>query len=283
METPLTPDWWPAPAKINRFLHVTGRRPDGYHLLQTLFQFLEYGDELAFTVGPSGNIERASEIPNVPVAADLCLRAAHTLRQATGCRHGVRIHLKKCIPLGSGLGGGSSDAATTLLALNTLWGIHASRQELMQWGLTLGADVPVFLFGRTAWAEGVGEILTEASFPEQDYLVIVPHVHVSTAEIFNDPSLTQYSPRITIRDLALTDTRNDLQTIVCRRYVEVREAMAWLEDFGEPRMTGSGAGIFLPVPNKKQGEAILARYPEPDKITGFVTRAINQHPLYHSF
>lgn len=280
MDTPLKRDWWPAPCKINRFLHITGRREDDYHTLQTLFQFLAYGDELAFEVQTNDDIRRAADLPNVPEAVDLCLRAAQLLRQATGCRRGVRIHLKKNSPLGAGLGGGSSDAATTLLALNTLWDIHADRQELMRWGLQLGADVPVFIYGQSAWAEGVGEILSPAQAPEEDILVIVPKIHVSTAEIFRDKSLTHYSPRIKIRNLVLSDTRNDLEAIVERRYVEVRETLDWLKKFGKPRMTGSGAGIFLPVANKVQGEMILAQHPEPDKITGFVTRTVNRHPLY---
>lgn len=273
---------WPAPAKLNLFLHVTGRRPDGYHTLQTLFQFLDVGDELRFDVTGDGRIARAQVLPGVPEDRDLCVRAARLLQAASGTTQGVVIHLDKRLPLGGGLGGGSSDAATTLLALNELWGCGLAPEALAALGLKLGADVPVFVHGHAAWAEGVGEVLTPAEPAERWVLVLVPAVSVSTAEVFaaydRELDLTPYSPAITIRDFHAGRGRNDLESVVRRLYPEVDNALKWLGKFGDARMTGSGACVFLPVADAASGEAILAHRP-PALAGGFVTHSRNVHPL----
>lgn len=270
---------WPAPAKLNLFLHVTGRRADGYHTLQTVFQFLDYGDELKFSVTGDGRVTRAMPLPGVAEDADLSVRAARLLKERAAVARGVQIHLTKRIPAGGGLGGGSSDAATTLLALNELWGTGLSVPELAALGLELGADVPVFVHGHAAWAEGIGEILTPIEPEEAWYLVVAPPVHVSTAQVFADPELTRYSPPLTIRDFREgRGLRNDLETAVRSRYPEVDHAMRLLTDFGEPRMSGSGGCVFLKVTDPDRGRQILEKMPKP--FTGFVARGINRHPLY---
>jgi 4-diphosphocytidyl-2-C-methyl-D-erythritol kinase len=268
---------WPAPAKLNLFLHVVGRRADGYHLLQTVFQFLDFGDELAFRVTDDGRIARATPWPDVPEETDLCVRAARLLQAHAGIGKGAEIALTKRIPLGGGLGGGSSDAATTLLALNELWGLGLPRARLAALGLELGADVPVFIQGRSAWAEGVGERLTPVELPEAWYVVLVPPARVSTAEVFADPELTRSSPPITIRDFHAGRTRNDLEPVVRRRYPEIDQAFGWLAQFGTARLTGSGACVFLRVEDAGAGRNILGRIPKP--FSGFVARGINRHPL----
>lgn len=273
---------WPAPAKLNLFLHVTGRRPDGYHTLQTLFQFLDVGDELRFDLTGDGRIARANLLPGVPEDRDLCVRAARLLQAASGTTQGAVIHLDKRLPLGGGLGGGSSDAATTLLALNELWGCNLAPEALAALGLTLGADVPVFVRGHAAWAEGVGEILTPADPPERWVVVLAPAVAVSTAQVFaafdREHDLTPYSPAITIRDFHAGRGRNDLEPVVRRLYPEVDNALKWLGKFGDARMTGSGACVFLPVADEASGRAILAQRPAA-LAGGFVARGRNVHPL----
>ncbi|MBI3778059.1 MAG: 4-(cytidine 5'-diphospho)-2-C-methyl-D-erythritol kinase [Gammaproteobacteria bacterium] len=270
---------WPAPAKLNLFLHVTGRRADGYHTLQTVFQFLDYGDELEFTVTDDGRIARLTPLPGVPEDRDLTVRAARLLQETAGIRRGAQIRLTKRIPAGGGLGGGSSDAATTLLALNELWGANLSRAELATLGLKLGADVPVFVQGQAAWAEGIGEILTPLEPEQAWYLVVVPPVHVSTAQVFATLELTRYSPPLTIRDFHEgRGLRNDLEPVVRSRYPEVDRAMRWLSEFGEPRMSGSGGCVFLKVTGADRGRQILERIPKP--FSGFVARGMNRHPLY---
>jgi 4-diphosphocytidyl-2-C-methyl-D-erythritol kinase len=278
---------WPAPAKLNLFLHVTGRRPDGYHTLQTLFQFLDVGDELRFDATRDGRIARANNLPGVPEDRDLCVHAARLLQAASGTTHGVVIHLDKHLPLGGGLGGGSSDAATTLVALNELWGCGLTPGALAALGLKLGADVPVFVHGHAAWAEGVGEVLTPAEPPERWVVVLAPVVTVSTAEVFaafdrgvvdDKPDLTPYSPAITIRDFYAGRGRNDLEPVVRRLYPEVDNALKWLGNFGDARMTGSGACVFLPVVDEAGGRAILAQCPAA-LAGGFVAHSRNVHPL----
>lgn len=269
---------WPAPAKLNLFLHVTGRRADGYHTLQTVFQFLDYGDELSFLVTDDGKITHGAPVAGVAADRDLSLRAARLLQESRGVTQGVRIHLAKRLPIGGGLGGGSSDAATTLLALNELWHAGLSVPQLAALGLKLGADVPVFIHGHAAWAEGIGEILTPVEPAETWYLVLVPPVHVSTAQVFADPELTGYSPPLTIRDFHEgRGLRNDLEPVVRRRYPDVDRAMRLLAEHGTPRMSGSGGCVFLNVGNADQGRQILERIPEP--FTGFVARGLNRHPL----
>lgn len=288
-------DIWPAPAKLNLFLHVVGRRPDGYHLLQTVFQFLDVSDELRFRVLDDGRILRASPLPGVRDEDDLCVRAAHALKSAAGTAAGVEITLSKRIPLGGGLGGGSSDAATVLLALNRLWRLDWPLARLAELGLTLGADVPVFIHGRAAWAEGVGERLQPLDLAQPWYVVLAPPVHVPTGRVFaqlraatiNQESapdrtqalqLTHLRAPITIRDFLEGRASNDLEPIVRELYPQVDAALQWLGGFGAARMTGSGACIFLQVASKDEGEAILAQ--RPRGCTGFVARGRNVHPVH---
>lgn len=270
---------WPAPAKLNLFLHVTGRRPDGYHTLETLFQFLDIADRLRFEIIASRHITRAVELPGVPKERDLTVRAARLLQEATGVARGCVIHLDKQLPAGGGLGGGSSDAATTLLALNRLWGCRLSTDALAALGLKLGADVPVFVRGRAAWAEGVGEVLTPQDPPQPWYVVLVPAVAVSTAEVFaayDREQLTPSSPPLTIRGFRAGQVGNDLEPVVRRLYPEVDNALKWLDKFGQARMTGSGACVFVAVDSESAGREILASWPG----RGFVARGRNVHPLY---
>ncbi len=268
---------WPAPAKLNLFLHVVGRRADGYHLLQTVFQFLDYADTLRFEVTGDSRIRRATDLPGVPEDADLTVRAARLLQQAAGISRGAIIYLEKRIPAGGGLGGGSSDAATTLLALNELWGAGLARARLAELALRLGADVPVFVHGHAAWAEGVGEVLTPVDLPEPWYVVLAPPVQVATASVFQDPRLTGHTPAITIRDFFAGRGHNDLEAVVRRAYPPVDRALAWLSQYGRARMTGSGACVFLEVADQAAGMAVLSQAPAP--LTGFVARGMNRHPL----
>ena len=255
----------PAPAKLNLFLHVVGRRADGYHLLQTVFRFIDLCDTLHFDVRADGVISRAAELPGVPEEQDLTLRAAHALQRATGTKQGVQIGLEKRIPQGGGLGGGSSDAATVLIALNRLWGTGLSRRELMELALPLGADVPVFVFGQSAFAQGVGEDLTAVTLPERAYLVAQPDASVPTPRIFSAPDLTRDSSSITIAVFLASPTsrfgRNDLEPVVYRLYPEVLGASRWLAEQGilrgaPVRMSGSGACLFAEF--SELSEAVLA-------------------------
>ncbi|MHB1943043.1 MAG: 4-(cytidine 5'-diphospho)-2-C-methyl-D-erythritol kinase [Acidiferrobacteraceae bacterium] len=271
---------WPAPAKVNLFLHVIGRRADGYHLLQTVFQFLDFGDELRFLPTADGVIRHAA-VPAGLEAEDLCVRAAQRLQERSGCHQGVEITLVKRIPLGAGLGGGSSDAATTLLALNRLWGLEWPLARLAEIGLALGADIPVFVQGHAAWAEGVGERLTPIELPCPWFVVLVPPAHVSTAEIFSDPGLTRNTPPITIRDFHAGRAGNDLAAVVRRRYPQVDQAFSWLGQFGEVRMTGSGASVFLTVATEREAHAIVAR--SPAGCFAFVASGLNEHPIHRHY
>lgn len=256
----------PAPAKVNLFLHVVGRRADGYHLLQTAFRFIDLCDTLHFDLRADGGIDRSTDLPGVPPEQDLTLRAAHALQRATGTRQGVQIGLEKRIPQGGGLGGGSSDAATVLIALNRLWGTGLSRRELMALALPLGADVPVFVFGQSAFAQGVGEELAAVTLPERAYLVAQPDASVPTAEIFSAPDLTRDSSYITIADFLASPTfcfgRNDLEPVVYRLYPEVLGASRWLAEQLKPRgvavrMSGSGACLYAEF--SELSEAVLAK------------------------
>ena len=266
---------YPAPAKLNLFLHVVGRRSDGYHELQTFFQLLDYCDSLRFSLRTDGVISRrgGAGLPE----RDMTVRAAQALQAFAGVSAGVDIELEKRIPVGAGLGGGSSDAATVLLALNKLWGVNAETLELAELGLTLGAEVPVFIRGSSAWAEGVGEKLISASVPSALYCVLVPPVSVSTATVFADPELTRNTPRIRIPTLFTGDLRNDLETVTCKLYSPVAESLSWLGEYGNARMTGSGSGLFVAVPDRASGEAILAKAPPGN--WGFLAWGTNLHPL----
>jgi 4-diphosphocytidyl-2-C-methyl-D-erythritol kinase len=272
---------WPAPAKLNLFLHILGRRPDGYHELQTCFQFVDLCDEIRIEVRADGLICRAVEIPGLPAEADLCIRAAKALQSASGATLGADISLTKKIPVGGGLGGGSSDAATCLIALNHLWGIHWPREKLAAIGLKLGADVPVFVHGRVAWAEGVGERLTPLYPPlapsEANYLILKPNVFVSTAAVFQDPELTRNSAPITIHGFLASGGRNDCLGVVRRRYPEVAHALDWLSVFGSARLTGTGACVFLACENKDLAQEILRKV--PPEFEGFLARGLNDSPL----
>jgi 4-diphosphocytidyl-2-C-methyl-D-erythritol kinase len=276
----------PAPAKLNLFLHVVGRRADGYHLLQTLFRFIDLNDILTFTLRADGDVHRVNAIEGVPPEQDLCVRAARLLQQETGCKLGVDITLEKRIPMGGGLGGGSSDAATTLLALNRLWGLGLSRERLMQMGLSLGADVPVFIFGESAFAEGVGERLQAYELPEAWYVVLCPPLHVPTPQIFSHAELTRNTISMTMRALpkasdyrvgAQPGLKNDLQAVACKLYPAVAEHLAWLARFAPALMTGSGACVFAEFSTEGEAEAVFQQL--PPNMRGFVTRGLQQHPL----
>jgi 4-diphosphocytidyl-2-C-methyl-D-erythritol kinase len=269
---------FPAPAKLNLFLHVTGRRPDGYHLLQSVFRFIDYGDTVWLGVRQDGQIRRRQDIPGVPEEQDLTVRAAKLLRQASGCPLGVDIRVEKRLPMGGGIGGGSSDAATVLLALNRLWDLGWSRQRLQELALQLGADVPVFVFGQSAFAEGVGERLVPISLPPAWYVVLIPPVSVATAGVFAAPELTRNTPPIRIADFLSGAGRNDLQPVVEKEYPEVARHLAWLGKFGEARMTGSGACVFLAVQDEASARSILKELPRD--MQGFVARGLDRHPLF---
>jgi 4-diphosphocytidyl-2-C-methyl-D-erythritol kinase len=268
---------WPAPAKLNLMLRITGRRDDGYHLLQTVFQYLDIQDELIFHPREDSEIRLLTPIDGVPESSNLCVRAAIALQQTTGLDSGVTIELRKRLPMGGGLGGGSSDAATTLVALNHLWGCGLEQERLCSIGLQLGADVPIFIHGQAAWAEGVGEDFTPIEPPESYYLVLVPPSHVSTAEIFAQPDLTRSSPGIKIRDFLQGDSRNDCLPVVRRRHPEVAEALDWLNQYAEARLTGTGACVFAAFADEQ--EARSAYEARPAGVEGFVTRGINRSPL----
>lgn len=268
---------WPAPAKLNLFLHIVGRRPDGYHLLQSVFQFLDHGDLIHFTVHDRDEVRRVSSLPGVAPEHDLVVRAAQLLRQETGYRGGVDIRVDKRLPMGGGLGGGSSDAATTLVALNRLWGLGLSQEALAALGLCLGADVPVFVRGEAAWAEGVGERLQPVELPEPWFVVLVPPVSVSTAEVFSDPELTRNCLPITIRDFLRGAGGNVCEPVVRRRYPQVAEALDWLATHAPARMTGTGACVFAAFEDEFAARAALAA--RPVGFDGFVARGCNRSPL----
>jgi 4-diphosphocytidyl-2-C-methyl-D-erythritol kinase len=268
----------PAPAKLNLMLHILGRRDDGYHELQTLFQFLDYGDELSFAVREDGEIHLHTEIANVPHDSNLIVRAARSLKEQSASSLGVDIWLKKILPMGGGIGGGSSDAATTLLGLNHLWNLGWDEDRLAALGLTLGADVPVFVRGRAAFAEGVGEILTPVNPEEPWYLVLVPQVSVSTAEIFSDPLLTRDTPPIKVRPVLEGNSRNDCQPVVERRYPAVRNALNLLGKFTDAKLTGTGSCVFGAFPNKAEADKVSALLTET--LTGFVAKGSNISMLH---
>jgi 4-diphosphocytidyl-2-C-methyl-D-erythritol kinase len=262
---------------LNLFLHVVGRRADGYHLLQTAFQFIDLCDELRFWARPSGVIERRSDLPGVPAEDDLCVRAARMLAARAGVAPGVAIELTKRLPMQGGVGGGSSDAATVLVALNELWGLRLPDAELAQLGLALGADVPVFVHGEAAWAEGVGEKLTPLELPQPVYLLVRPDATVSTADVFKAPELTRDSPAITIPGFLLTGGRNDCEPVVRRRFPAVAEALDWLEGFAPARLTGTGSCVYAAMRDEAHARAALASLPR--RWTGYVVRGLNRSPL----
>jgi len=271
---------WPAPAKLNLFLHITGRRPDGYHELQTVFQLIDLCDSVAVTVRDDGRIERPQGPADVPPESDLVVRAARALQAASGTRFGATLRVLKRIPMGGGLGGGSSDAATALLALNALWGCGLGRDELARLGLPLGADVPVFVRGFSAWAEGVGERLTPVTLPERWYVIVHPGVGVSTRDVFQSSELTRNSPLITIRAFFEAGGRNDCEPVVRARCPEVAAALDWLSRYAPARLTGTGSCIFASCATAIEAERIAARV--PDEWTSFVARGLNTSPAHGS-
>lgn len=269
---------FPAPAKLNLFLHITGRRADGYHLLQSVFRLIEQHDTLHLRPTTDGSISRVQDIQGIPAEHDLCVRAARLLQQHTQCRSGVEIKLEKRLPMGGGLGGGSSDAATVLLALNRLWQLHLPRRELLQLGLKLGADVPIFVFGENAWAEGVGDQLQPMALEPAWYVVLTPDAHVSTAEVFAERELTRNTIPAKIAAFSKGFGHNDLEPVVCQKYPAVAETLEWLRQFGDARMSGSGASVFLECASEVIAQHVFAQ--KPPNIAGFVSKGIDQHPLH---
>ncbi|AFT84435.1 4-(cytidine 5'-diphospho)-2-C-methyl-D-erythritol kinase [Paraburkholderia phenoliruptrix] len=277
-----------APAKLNLFLHITGRRPDGYHTLQTVFQLLDWGDTLHFTRRDDGLVTRSTDIADVPPEHDLTVRAANLLKAHTGSPQGVDIEIDKRLPMGAGLGGGSSDAATTLLALNRLWNLNLPRQELQDLALKLGADVPFFVFGKNAFAQGVGEALDVVQLPPRHFLVVTPRVHVPTAAIFSEKALTRDSKALTITDFPAELScntewpesfgRNDMQQVVVGKYAEVAQVLRWFENIAPARMSGSGASVFAAFRSKAEAEAAQAKL--PGEWNSAVAASLEQHPLF---
>jgi 4-diphosphocytidyl-2-C-methyl-D-erythritol kinase len=270
--------YFPAPAKLNLFLHVTGRRADGYHTLQTMFRFVDICDEVGFRLREDDGIHRLAPIAGIDEDQDLTLRAARLLQLTSGCRLGVDIDIDKRLPMGGGLGGGSSDAATTLMVLNKMWSLGLSRNRLQQIALQLGADVPVFVFGRSAFGEGVGERLQAIELDPAWYLILVPQVTVSTAEIFAARELTRNTKAIRIAALSVGQGHNDLQPVACKRFPEIARHLNWLGKFGKAAMTGSGACVFSAFDSELEARSVFDRLPADMK--GFVARGLNRHPLY---
>jgi 4-diphosphocytidyl-2-C-methyl-D-erythritol kinase len=268
---------WPAPAKINLFLHVVGRRADGYHLLQTVFRFLDFGDTLRFSPRDDGAVVPIDLLPGVAAENDLTVRAAQLLREAAGIRQGVAIALEKRIPMGGGLGGGSSDAATTLMALNRLWNCGFAPAELQALGLRLGADVPIFIHGCSAFAEGVGEKFSAVDVPPAWYLVTMPAAAVPTPEIFRAADLRRDTPAILPHEWRAGFGGNDLEPVACRLYPEVAAHLAWLRLRAPARMSGSGACCFAEFAGESAAQQALADLPAG--MRGFVARGLDIHPL----
>ena len=277
----------PAPAKLNLFLHITGRRPDGYHLLQSVFQLIDLSDQVKLRIRNDSQIERINPLPNVPAEEDLVVKAARLLQKTYHVQSGVDIDLVKNIPMGAGLGGGSSDAASTLLGLNHLWNLNLSRQELIRLGLLLGADVPFFLFGKNAFVEGIGEVLHETSLRDAHYFVIYPGISIPTKNIFSAPHLTRNRSPITIVDFeehyaSRMQLENDLQAVAMQMYAEVSMALEWLElhfPNSRPMMTGSGSSVFCEISDLVSVESCLSKLPH--KWQGFKVRSLLQHSAYN--
>jgi 4-diphosphocytidyl-2-C-methyl-D-erythritol kinase len=282
-----------APAKINLFLHIVGVRNDGYHLLQTVFRLINHYDTIYLKVRQQPEIKRIYQendpLKDTPPALELCTRAATLLQQYTGCKLGVEIAVDKKIAMGAGLGGGSSDAATVLLALNRLWKLNLNRSKLIDLGLQIGADVPFFLFGQNAWAEGIGEQLSPISLGDAYYVVLNPKIHVSTAQIFANKELTKDAFTMKMSDFSgqanfsennkNAQFTNALEKVVCNKYPAILDSLNWLRQYGDARMSGSGASVFLAVADKKTANEILSN--KPNDIDGFVAKGLNQHPLMH--
>ena len=277
MEHPAPGPSWPAPAKLNLFLHVVGRRNDGYHLLQTVFQFLDYADELEFSIREDDQLNLSRNYGDIAATDDLVLRAARRLQQAAGIPGGADIQVHKRLPVGAGLGGGSSNAATTLVALNALWQAGLALPALAELGLALGADVPVFVHGHAAWAEGIGELLTPVDPPQPWYLVVSPGFGVATATIFNAPDLTRNTPAITIRDFLEGKVRNDCEPVVRGIYPQIAELLDWLGHRAPSRLTGTGSCVYGQFSTREEAARVRDALPAPWQ--GFVARGLNRSPL----
>ncbi|OAI28776.1 4-(cytidine 5'-diphospho)-2-C-methyl-D-erythritol kinase [Methylomonas koyamae] len=269
---------WPAPAKLNLMLRITGRRADGYHLLQTVFRFIDLCDWISFSPSVDGRVRLRNPIPGVPESDDLTVRAARLLKEYTGCAEGVWIEIEKNLPMGGGLGGGSSDAATTLLVLNRLWGLGLSLETLMELGLRLGADVPVFVFGRAAWAEGVGEKLVAVSVPDRWVVVVKPDCHVDTRQIFLADGLTRNSKPITMTDFLAGDARNDCLSVVGDLYPTITEAIEALSQFGVARLTGTGACVFAEFDSEDLARRAFIELGEVWQV--YLAKGVDRSPLH---
>ncbi len=277
MDSEAINDWWPCPAKLNLFLHILGRQDNGYHQLQSVFQLLDTGDRLAFTVTADNMIRLETDIAGVAHDDNLVVRAARLLQPFAAKPSGVRMVLDKRLPMGGGIGGGSSNAATTLVALNHLWRCNLDTDKLAELGLTLGADVPIFVRGHTAFANGVGEDLRPMTLPECWYLVVNPGVHVSTAEVFSLSDLPRSTPPMTWQQYSFDSTHNDCQQIVCDRYPEVAKLLHWLVHYAPSRMTGTGACVFATFSDQNEASRVQAELPAG--WTSFVAKGVNRSPL----
>jgi 4-diphosphocytidyl-2-C-methyl-D-erythritol kinase len=274
----MTPKIWLSPAKLNLFLHVNNRRKDNYHELQSLFQMLEYGDEMQFEVTQNGKISLVPPLEGVANEDNLIVKAAKLLQHKSGTSLGANININKKLPMGGGIGGGSSNAATTLLVLNHLWQTQLNQEQLAELGLSLGADVPIFIHGRTAFAEGVGEKITAVDAPTQHYLVVIPDEHVSTGIIFQHPNLPRSTPKIKWEDYSFEKTHNDFQELVCELYPNIAKTLQWLLEYAPSRLTGTGACVFSVFEHEK--DALFAYKNLPEGLNGFVCKGVNQSAVH---
>lgn len=269
--------WWPSPAKLNLFLHITGQRDNGYHELQSLFQLLDFGDQLAFDIIDKDSIQLASPMLGVEDGDNLIIKAATLLQKKANISQGCTIHVDKRLPMGGGIGGGSSNAATALVALNHYWQAGLSNQQLCELGLSLGADVPIFVKGNTAFAEGVGELIYPTKLPQQHFLVVYPDCHVSTAEIFQAKDLPRNTAKIDWLDYRFEDTHNDCEKLVCNRYPKVANLLHWLVEYAPSRMTGTGACLFAVLDSAEKARSLMDQLPE--NCSGFVAKGVNRSGL----
>ncbi|QGM81679.1 4-(cytidine 5'-diphospho)-2-C-methyl-D-erythritol kinase [Otariodibacter oris] len=269
---------FPSPAKLNLFLYITGKRSDGYHELQTLFQFLDFGDDIHFEITQESQIELLDQLDSVPAEQNLIYKAAKLLQQHTACTLGAKIGITKRLPMGGGVGGGSSNAATTLVVLNQLWNTQLSLETLAEIGLKLGADVPIFVRGHAAFAEGVGEKLTFCNPPEKWFVVLKPNVSISTALIFSQPTLPRNTPKRELSELLSINWENDCEKVVRDQYSEVEELLAWLVQYAPFRLTGTGACVFAEFESEEDACQVFAK--KPDNIQGFVAKGQNVSPLH---
>ncbi len=278
MENPLDAVWRiPAPAKLNLFLHITGVREDGYHDLQTIFQLLDFSDEVVLQRRHDGKINRTHGLEGIKPQDDLIIKAANALRHHTGTQRGADIGVVKRLPVGGGIGGGSSDAASTLMGLNQLWECDLNDRELQDIGRTLGADVPVFINGKNAWAEGIGDLLTDISLPEKWYLLIHPDVHISTANLFSSDELTRDKPLLKIRDFPDADTSNVFEEVARKQYPEVDKVFRWLGDFAKPKLTGTGSCIFAALDTQELASKLQTQVPK--QWNSFVVKSVSESPV----